>query len=56
MQRNRQFDRAQTGGKVAAAGADALDQEFTQFGSKLGQLAGRQLTQVLGGLDAPERG
>ncbi len=31
VQGDRQLDRAQPGGEVAAAGADALDQEFAQL-------------------------
>ena len=41
-----QLDGPQTGGKMAAAGTDTMDQEFTQFLSQLGQLTGRQAAQV----------
>ena len=38
MQRDRQLDRAQAGGEMAAAGADGLDQELAQLRGQ-----GRQL-------------
>jgi hypothetical protein len=46
VQRDRQFDRAEPGGKVAAAGTDAVDQKLPQLGGQRLKLGGRQPTQV----------
>ena len=46
MQGDREFDRAEPGGEVAAHLADGVDEVLTQLRGDLSQLAGWQLAQV----------
>ena len=51
VQRNGQFDRAEAGGEVAAAGADGLDQELAQLGCQVLETPFRERSQIRGGRD-----
>jgi hypothetical protein len=56
VERDREFDGAETGGEVPAAGRDGFDQKGAQFRRQRLEPAGWELAQIGGRVNAVEQG